>query len=152
MWLFGLILFGTLCDFCTWMSVSKLGKLLSIIFKFILCSFLSFFSFWDQKEKSTARMQYSCILHHARILEWVAISFWRGSSWPRDWTRVSCITGRFFTVWATREAPNNSLYLLTAIPILPLSPLSHTTDNSLFFISPSIYSYVCCRSVIFSDH
>ena len=33
----------------------------------------------------------------ARILEWVAISFSRGSSWPRDWTQVSCIAGRFFT-------------------------------------------------------
>ena len=30
----------------------------------------------------------------ARILEWVAIPFSRGSSWPRDWTRVSCIAGR----------------------------------------------------------
>ena len=26
----------------------------------------------------------------------------RGSSWPRDWTQVSCITGRFFTIWTTR--------------------------------------------------
>ena len=40
----------------------------------------------------------------ARILEWIVIPFSRGSSWPRDWTRVSCTTGRFFTVWATREA------------------------------------------------
>ena len=40
----------------------------------------------------------------ARILERVAISFSRGSSQPRDWTQVSCISGRFFTVWATREA------------------------------------------------
>ena len=40
----------------------------------------------------------------ARVLEWVAISFSRGSSWPRDWTQVSCIAGRFFTNWATREA------------------------------------------------
>ena len=39
-----------------------------------------------------------------RILEWVAILFSRESSWPRDQTRVSCIAGRFFTVWATREA------------------------------------------------
>ena len=41
----------------------------------------------------------------ARILKWVAISYSRGSSPPRDWTRVSCIAGRFFTVWTTREAP-----------------------------------------------
>ena len=41
----------------------------------------------------------------ARILEWVAISFSGGSSQPRSRTRVSCITGRFFTDWAMREAP-----------------------------------------------
>ena len=34
----------------------------------------------------------------ARILEWVAISFSRGSSQPRDQTQVSCIAGRFFTI------------------------------------------------------
>ena len=37
----------------------------------------------------------------ARILEWVAISFSRGSSWPRDQTQVSCIAGRCFNLWAT---------------------------------------------------
>ena len=41
----------------------------------------------------------------ARILEWVAISFSRGSPGPRDWTRVSCLAGRCFNLWATREAP-----------------------------------------------
>ena len=40
----------------------------------------------------------------ARILEWVAIPFSRGSSWPKDWTQV-CTAGRFFTIWATREVP-----------------------------------------------
>ena len=35
----------------------------------------------------------------AGILEWVAISFSRGSSWLRDQTQVSCIAGRSFTVW-----------------------------------------------------
>ena len=40
----------------------------------------------------------------ARILEWAAISFCRGSSQPRDWNWVSCIAGRFYTLWATREA------------------------------------------------
>ena len=37
----------------------------------------------------------------ARTLEWVVIPFCRGSSWPSDRTRVSCIAGRFFTIWAT---------------------------------------------------
>ena len=35
------------------------------------------------------------------MLEWVAISFSRGSSQPRDQTWVSCIVDRFFTIWAT---------------------------------------------------
>ena len=40
----------------------------------------------------------------ARLLEWVAISFSRGSSQPRNQTQVSCTAGRFFIDWATREA------------------------------------------------
>ena len=36
----------------------------------------------------------------ARILQWVAILFSRGSSWPSDQTHVSCTAGRFFTIWA----------------------------------------------------
>ena len=38
----------------------------------------------------------------ARILDWVAISFFRGSSQPRDWTWVSCFAGRSSTNWAMR--------------------------------------------------
>ena len=44
----------------------------------------------------------------ARILEWVAISFSRGSSWPRNRTRVSRIAGRFFNVWTTRGGPGSN--------------------------------------------
>ena len=40
----------------------------------------------------------------ARILEWVAISFSRRDSWPRDQTWVSCIARKFFTIWATKQA------------------------------------------------
>ena len=40
----------------------------------------------------------------ARIVEWVAIPFFGGFSQPSDQTQVSCIAGRFFTSWATREA------------------------------------------------
>ena len=38
-----------------------------------------------------------------RILEWVACPFSSRSSWPRNWTAVSCIAGGFFTNWAMRE-------------------------------------------------
>ena len=44
----------------------------------------------------------------ARILEWVAIPFFRGSSWPRDWTCGSCIAGRFFTA----EPPGQPIFIL----------------------------------------
>ena len=47
----------------------------------------------------------------AKILEWVAMPSCRGSSQPRDRTQASCIAGRFFTSWATREAPLKGLTL-----------------------------------------
>ena len=43
-----------------------------------------------------------CILL-GRILEWVAVSFSSGPSQPKNQTWISCIVGRFFTDWATRE-------------------------------------------------
>ena len=45
----------------------------------------------------------------ARILEWVAFPFSRGSSQLRDWTKVSLIAGRFFTSWLV---PHSRTYLL----------------------------------------
>ena len=42
-------------------------------------------------------------IFQARILEWVAVSFSRGSSWPRDRTWVSHIAGRLCTTCATRK-------------------------------------------------
>ena len=43
-------------------------------------------------------------ISQATTLAWVAIPFSRGSSWPRDWIWVFSFAGRFFAVWATREA------------------------------------------------
>ena len=64
-----------------------------------LCFSHSFMSDWSPPGSSVHGIL------QARILKWVAISFSRGSSWSRDKTWVSCITGRLFTIWATREAP-----------------------------------------------
>ena len=63
-----------------------------------LCSTL-----WDPMDCSLPGTSVHGIFQ-ARILEWVAIPFSKGSSQPRDRTQVSCIAGRFFTIWATREA------------------------------------------------
>ena len=50
-----------------------------------------------------------------RILEWAAILFSRGSSRPKDQTWVSCIAGRFLTIWVTREgtklSPKNAIVM-----------------------------------------
>ena len=45
-------------------------------------------------------------IFQARVLEWVAISFSRGSSQPRDWTRVSRIAGRCFTLGGWKYFPH----------------------------------------------
>ena len=61
-------------------------------------------------------------IFQARVLEWVAISFFRGSSQPRDQTWVSYIAGRFFTIWALQKVPCVCLLLLL---LLLLSHFSH---------------------------
>ena len=68
----------------------------------VSCSVVSD-SFYDPMDCSPPGSSVFGILQ-ARILEWVAFPFSRGSSWPRDWTRISCVEGKFCTIWATREA------------------------------------------------
>ena len=58
----------------------------------------------------------------ARILEWVAISFSRGSSQPRDRTRVSRIGGRHFNLWATREEMTQIIRITQITIITHLNP------------------------------
>ena len=64
----------------------------------------------------------------AWILEWVVISFSRGSSRPRDQTWVSCFAGRCFTLWAAREA-------LHIYKIMPHVNRRLTSTIWIFFIS-----------------
>ena len=68
----------------------------------------------------------------ARILEWIVMLSSRGSSWPRDWTPISCIAGGFFTHWATscegialfyEDEIGHSLNLL--VPCLGASLMQH---------------------------
>ena len=67
-----------------------------------------FLLLWKAKVKVTQSCTTLCspkdyIFHgipQARIMEWVAIPFFKGSSQPRDRTWVSHIAGRFFTIWA----------------------------------------------------
>ena len=62
----------------------------------------------------------------ARILEWVIHSLLPGSSPPRDQTQVSCIAGRFFTIWAAREAHMFSYCMLSLFSHVQLFVTSWT--------------------------
>ena len=80
----------------------KLQHIRNNIIKCILCAILSCSVMSNSLRPHQAPL--SMRILQARILKWAAIPFSRGSSYPRDQTQVSCIAGRFFTVWATREA------------------------------------------------
>ena len=62
-------------------------------------------SLWSH-ELNPARLLCHGIVQ-ARILEWVASSFSKGSSQPRDWTQVSHTAGRFFTIWTPHWGGGN---------------------------------------------
>ena len=66
-------------------------------------------SLWSHGLRSLPGSSVHGILQ-ARLLECVAIFSSRRSSPPRDWTWVSCIAGRFFTSWATKEAQYRCMY------------------------------------------
>ena len=79
----------------------------------------------------------------ARILEWVAISFSSGSSWPKDRTWVSCIAGRRFILWASREAKTdpktalkNEAYFFKKSPTYKQVPFQERICKSNLFLSP----------------
>ena len=76
----------------------------------------------------------------ARILGCVAVPFSRGSSWPRDQTRVSCIADRFFTIWATREALQTLLNLKHSPVSYASGKFANATFSNLAF---SLYPKPC---------
>ena len=65
----------------------------------------SHITLWDLMDCSPPGSSVHGILQ-ARILELVAILFSRESSWCSNQTRISCIAGRFFAAWATKEDPS----------------------------------------------
>ena len=112
---------------------------------------------WDQANTSTAQdlpahslvkscptlhdaMDYSPLgssVHESfqpRILEWVAISFSRGSSQPRDWTCISCI-GRWVPYhWATREVHNAGHAIIKVWWSLAFTIITFWLDGWILFL------------------
>ena len=70
----------------------------------------------------------------ARILEWEAFPFSRVSSQPRDWTQVSHIANRFFTIWATREVWKWKSFSRVQLFVTPW------TIQSMIFSRPEYWS------------
>ena len=66
------------------------------------CSLLVVSNSWDPMDCSPPGCSVYGIFQ-ARILQWVAVFFSRGSSWPRNWTWISCLAGSLFTNWARME-------------------------------------------------
>ena len=102
-------------------------------------------------------------ISQAKILEWIIIPFSRGSSQPSDWTWVSHIAGRFFTISATREAPyyfrtlissedildhfnslaSNYTMKISSWPIYDCKRLWHTTFGPLSWHPCDIFYHYC---------
>ena len=71
----------------------------------------------------------------ARILEWVAISFSRGSSQPKELTQVSCTADRFLTISATREA--------SSIFVAKTKRKIMTILHLYLYVCAYFYTYIC---------
>ena len=84
-----------------------------------------------------------------RILEWVAYPFSRELSWLRNWTRVCCIAGRFFTNWAIREAQHQK----TSVGIVRKSILFNSYSTEYRFEAFDFCFFCTCYfSLTDTDH
>ena len=83
-----------------------------------------------------------------RILELVAYLFSRGTSWLRNQTRVSCISGRFFTSWGPREAPTVIYKLRITLPAF-LCENVHFRHNWELTVHTGLYSDFLLRTICY---
>ena len=95
----------------------------------------SYRTLWDPMDCGPPGSSARGILQ-GRILEWVALLFSRGSSHPRNQTLVSCITGRFFTIWAMGSP--TYIFINTHINMYIYIPLYIS-----IYIYPSVCVYIC---------
>ena len=109
-----------ICCFLLLLSIVHWGRASCLLFGVLVLVAQSCPTLWDPMDCSPPGSSIHGIFQ-ARVLEWVAISFFRESYWPRDQTQVSCIAGRFFTSWATREALFwNSVFNWMYLSLFPL--------------------------------
>ena len=118
-WAFWCLLF---CSSCMYMCVLFINRNRIFVCAQSLSPVWLFATPWTVAHQAPLPMG----ILQGRILEWVAMPFSRASSQPRDWTQISCIAGRFFTVWATRGALslcklpfscNNTRHIHDSVPL-----------------------------------
>ena len=80
----------------------------------------------------------------ARIPEWVAITFSRESSQPRDWTWVSHLEGRFVTIWATREVQVQCKHFVNSCQFAVHSSFAFLELSEILFFKyfPSVVGWI----------
>ena len=86
----------------------SLDKVYTVIILMCVCLCLVVSNVCNPTDYNTGSSAHG--IFQARILEWVAISFSKVSSQPKDRTRVSHIVGRRFTFWATREVIHKNFF------------------------------------------
>ena len=75
-----------------------------------------------------------------RILEWLAYPFSSGPSQPRNWTKVSCFAGGFFTSWAIISEMKYHLFLVFSLSFCPLFLSFPNSNLHGYFMSDIIFS------------
>ena len=85
-----------------------------------------------------------CKIFQTRILEWVAFAYFRGSSWPRGWTRASCISykaSEFFTIVPPGKPP----YLTSSYPMYMrlTKRFGHYTEKPEWTFWPTQCTHTC---------
>ena len=91
-------------------------------------------------------------ISQARVLEWVAITFSRGSSRPRDQTQVSRMAGKFFTVWAPRKSSSEDHRSYYEHQLLSVFRATYILFGSFYVLALELTWISCwCSSWLFKQ-
>ena len=135
-------LFFWVLYFCTWDMANILNKTISSPFASVcalMCIYMCVLaaqSCLTLCNPTDCNLPGSCVrgILQARILGWVAIFFSRRSPWPKGWTQVSCVAGRFFTLWATSVSVYVCIYVwYFFFYFLPLDSIAKINSKRALF-------------------
>ena len=120
----------------------------------VKCSLLSHVRLFADTGSQTVAHQAPLSMEFSRQECWSGQPFLSPGNlpWPRDRTQVSCIAGRFFTIWATREAPEMAIHFEIFLNgLFSAITFSSNYRRVLNFFSNSIVSIIICRIKLSMD-